>query len=74
MRIYYAPISFQSDHPQRHLNAKTYAMELKAALAANAAHRRSIEREEEDCSAQRDVLERQRGQAGERRRGAEEQV
>ncbi|CAM9276158.1 unnamed protein product, partial [Sphacelaria rigidula] len=68
------PAAPEFDHPRRLLNPKTYAMELKAALAANAAHRRSLTREEDSYLEQRDEMERQRGQAGGRRRGAEEQV
>lgn len=49
-------------------------MELKAALAANAAMIRSMQEEERAFSEQRDLLERRRGAAGERRKGAEEQV
>lgn len=48
--------------------------DLKAALAANAAMIRSIQEEEKVFSAQRDLLERRRGEAGERRKGAEEHV
>lgn len=61
----------QLGHSRRHVNS---SMEMKAALAANAAHRRSMQHEERACAVQRDLLERRRGEADERWRGAEEEV
>ncbi|CAB1119536.1 unnamed protein product [Ectocarpus sp. CCAP 1310/34] len=46
--------------------------DLKAALAANAAMIRSMQEEERAFSVQSDLLERRRGEAGARRKGAEE--
>ncbi|CBJ33300.1 serine/threonine-specific protein kinase-like protein [Ectocarpus siliculosus] len=57
------------DHPG--LQSKRSA-DLKAALAANAAMIRSMQEEERAFSVQRDLLERRRGEAGARRKGAEE--
>lgn len=59
------------DHPR--LQSQRSA-DLKAALAANAAMIRSMQEEERTFSTQRDLLERRRGEAGQRRKGAEEQV
>lgn len=61
----------QLDHPRRQ---NSRALELKAALAANAAMIRSMQEEERAFSAQRDLLDKRRGEAGERRKGAQEQV
>ena len=63
--------SWQLDHPRRQ---NSRSAELKAALAANAAMIRSMQEEERVFSVERDLLERRRGETGERRRGAEEQV
>ncbi|CAM9636669.1 unnamed protein product [Ectocarpus sp. 8 AP-2014] len=57
------------DHPG--LQSKRSA-DLKAALAANAAMIRFMQEEERAFSVQRDLLERRRGEAGARRKGAEE--
>lgn len=58
------------DHPS--LQSKRSA-DL-AALAANAAMIRSMQEEERALSTQRDLLEKRRAEAGQRRRGAEEHV
>lgn len=63
--------SRQLDHPRRQ---NSRSAELKAALAANAAMIRSMHEEERVFSVERDLLERRRGEAGERRREAEEKV
>lgn len=61
----------QLDHPRRQGNP---GMSLKAELAANAAVIRSMREEERRITQEKEALERRGGEAGERRRGAEEHV